>query len=349
MHMMSNSKSVITSSFLRTICSLLVCFSLLSCASNNTVLIDEFETPLTEEERAEESFKENRSENGELLNRNDEEDLTLLTPQSPLAAGYNEFSIEQSVEGLLVSRLTIVSVPEVLDPNHTYPVIFGFHGNGGTPQSMIPLLDRFVQDGRIIAVYPEGYMRSWNLGPELSAANELEFMNILMAFLDQYPELKGPKFALGISNGAAFSHYLAANTNYFEGIAAFVSPLIVGNEPKGQATPITVIQVSGVEDNVIPYQGGPSAVGHTFHSARESSAIWAIHNNCEMEILREEIQEKIFFKSYENCDGGTVVHDYAVLDAGHNLSWGLMRQLIESTVTTFQQTLLSDSESDLRK
>ena len=94
---------------------------------------------------------------------------------------------------------------------------------------------------------------------------------------------------------------------------------------------------------------GPSAVGHTFHSARESSAIWAIHNDCEMETLREEIQEKITFKSSENCDEGTAVHDYAVLDAGHNLSWGLMRQLIESTVTTFQQTLLSDSESDLRK
>ena len=168
MFMMSNSKSVITSSFFGTICSLLVCFSLLSCGSSNTVLIDDFEIPLIEEERSEESFKENRSESSELLDRNYEEDLTLLTPQSPLAAGHNEFFIEQSVEGLLVSRLTIVSVPEVLDPNHTYPVIFGFHGNGGTPQSMIPLLDRFVRDGRIIAVYPEGYMRSWNLGPELS-------------------------------------------------------------------------------------------------------------------------------------------------------------------------------------
>ena len=81
---------------------------------------------------------------------------------------------------------------------------------------MIPLLDRFVRDGRIIAVYPEGYMRSWNLGPELSPADELEFMDILIAFLDQYLELDGPKFALGLSNGAALSHYLAAYTNYFE-------------------------------------------------------------------------------------------------------------------------------------
>ena len=347
--MMSNSKSVITYSSFGMICSLLVCFSLLSCGSSNTGFTDEFETLLIGEERSEESFKENRSENGQLLDRNYEEDLTLLTPQSPLSAGHNEFFIEQSVEGLLVSRLTIVSVPEALDPNHTYPVIFGFHGNGGTPQAMIPLLDRFVRDGRIIAVYPEGYMRSWNLGPELSAADELEFMNILMALLDQYPELKGPRFALGVSNGAALSHYLATNTNYFEGIAAFGSPLIVGNEPKRQVTPITVIQVSGVEDNVISYQGGPSAVGHTFHSARESSAIWAIHNDCEMEALREEIQERIIFKSYENCDGGTVIHDYAVLDAGHNLSWGLMQKLIEATVNTFQQTLLSDFESNLSK
>ena len=335
--------------FSRTVCSLLACFSLLSCGSNNTVLIDEFETPLIEGERAEESFKDNQNESDELLDRNDEDDLTLLTDQSPLAAGHNEFFIEQSVEGLLVNRLAIVSIPEVLVPNHTYPVIFGFHGNGGTPQSMIPLLDRFVQRGLIIAVYPEGYMRSWNLGPELSSADELEFIDILMAFLDQYPELKGPKFALGVSNGAAFSHYLAANTNYFEGIAAFVSPLVVGNEPKGQAKPITIIQVSGVEDNVIPYQGGPSAVGHNFHSAQESSAIWAIHNNCELETLRKEIQEKITLNSYENCDGGTVVHDYAVLDAGHNLSWGLMRQLIESTLTTFEQTLVSESESNLSK
>ena len=343
---MANFRPIMIPYFSRTVCSLLICFSLLSCGSSNTVLIDEFETPLIEEDKPEESFKENRSESSELLDRNYEEDLTLLTSLSPLAAGHNEFFIEQSVEDLLVSRLIIISIPEVLDPNHTYPVIFGFHGNGGTPQSMIPLLDRFVRDGRIIAVYPEGYMRSWNLGPELSPADELEFMDILIAFLDQYLELDGPKFALGLSNGAALSHYLAAYTNYFEGIAAFVSPLIVGNEPQDEANPMTVIQVSGMEDNLIPYGGGPSAVGHIFHGAQESSAIWASHNNCVLESPREEIMAKVTFKGYEGCDRGTVVHDYAVLDSGHNLSRDLLQHLVESTVTTFEQTVLISSESD---
>ena len=117
--------------FCRTVCSLLICFSLLSCGSSNTVLIDEFEIPLIEEERSEESLKENRSESSELLDRNYEEDLTLLTPQSPLAAGHNEFFIEQSIEGLLVSRLTVVSIQKFLI--QIIPTLsFWVPRNGGT-------------------------------------------------------------------------------------------------------------------------------------------------------------------------------------------------------------------------
>ena len=109
---------------------------------------------------------------------------------------------------------------------------------------------------------------------------------------------------------------------------------------------MTVIQVSGMEDNLIPYGGGLSAVGHIFHGAQESSAIWASHNNCVLESPREEIMAKVTFKGYEGCDGGTVVHDYAVLDSGHNLSRDLLQHLVESTVTTFEQTVLISSESD---
>ena len=58
---------------------------------------------------------------------------------------------------------------------------------------------------------------------------------------------------------------------------------------------------------------------------------------------------KVTFKSYEGCDRGTVVHDYAVLDSGHNLSRDLLQHLVESTVTMFEQMVLIGSESDLGK
>ncbi len=259
---------------------------------------------------------------------------TLLPKQTPtitgtvfnlreLKSGIQEIYINQTIDEVTIDRKVIIHAPPNLVSEKKYSVVMAFHGNGGIPDKWINTLNRFVGNNDFIGVYPEGYLKSWNLGKEKSKADDVYFINKLMKELNLYKQLDSKNiFALGSSNGAGMVQELAVQTNHFKAIGAIVTQLIKGKEPKFGSPKVSVLQILGMQDPIIPYEGGLSRVGHEFYGGEESAFIWAAHNQCDLHTLAEittEGNRKIIFR---DCESGKTVLHYGISEAKHGIPGG---------------------------
>ena len=74
-----------------------------------------------------------------------------------------------------------------------------------------------------------------------------------------------------------------------------------------------------MRDDVIPYEGGPSPVGHDFVSAEETVRLWAEHNRCQPDPLIATTALGNRRIEYAGCaDGARVVH-YGLPDGDHDV------------------------------
>ena len=230
------------------------------------------------------------------------------------------FFVPQIIDGVLVDREVLIHLPESFDPIKTYPVVLAFHGNGGQNNNWFSKLSQFVEAGEFIGVYPQGHLNSWNLGAEASNANEIYFLDEIIIKLESYSFYDPSKvYGIGISNGSALINKLAIETSYFSAIAALASQLIIGTIPDGSTSPVSVYQMCGTNDNIIPYNGGISVVGHNFLSASESAETWANSFNCSTSPVSEMLGEDEIL-IYTDCESGKEVRLHSVNNAGHNLN-----------------------------
>lgn len=247
---------------------------------------------------------------------NDSTDTSL--PPDPILE--DEFYISQTIDGVEVQREVLLHFPENFDQSQSYPMVIAFHGNGGQNNSWLYKLSQFVEAGEFIGVYPQGYLNSWNLGAEASTADEVYFFNQIMAKLEIYSFFDASKvYGIGVSNGSALINKLAIETSYFSAIAALASQLIVGTAPNSSTAPVAVYQMCGTSDNIIPYNGGMSVVGHNFLSAAESALSWANTFNCMTEPIVEMLGEDEIL-IYTDCESEKEIRFHSVNNAGHNLN-----------------------------
>ena len=135
----------------------------------------------------------------------------------PLPEGVTEYIIEQEIDGKSVSRKVIIQTPRPLDRSKSYPILFFFHGNGGQPDGFVSMLGPDLERDQWVGVYPEGYLRSWNLGKEDSTADDVAFVRTIVDDLKKYEELNLDRtFAAGFSNGAGMVHRLGIETDLFK-------------------------------------------------------------------------------------------------------------------------------------
>jgi len=224
----------------------------------------------------------------------------------------------QIIEGESVQRRAIVITPGDYDPTQAYPVVLGFHGNGQSPEDFAWFVESVCSyEPQCIAVVPEGYKRSWNLGVEESTADDVAFVTDLVEELfTRYP-LTSDFFALGHSNGSGLVHVLATEATLFKGVAGYGSMLIEGREPQAGTSPVSVLQVHGMQDDVIPYAGGDSPVGLRFVPVEESAALWAGVNDCDAS-TSEALDNGGLMLSFEGCvDDHRVIH-YGLAHQGHD-------------------------------
>lgn len=245
-----------------------------------------------------------------------------------------------------------VKVPRNADVQRL-PVFIFLHGNGGNAQRAMRGFGRHRETiaAQYIMVFPQGYRESWNIVSERSKADDLGFIEAIVEQLAVFDNVDADNFTImGSSNGAALVNQLMIESklpnvrNYISG----VSPLNVwqydgmdfkakgaDNNYKVAVTPAKgkrLMNISGVNDNIVPYQGGPSRAipakdgKLAFVAAEESTFIWAHLMGYEGERLAEptRVDGPVEVFSYLN---GNVVH-CKVNNEGHGATHGIPEELL---------------------
>lgn len=258
----------------------------------------------------------------------------------PLVTGteYTKQSWSQETD---YARPWHVRVPEDATEKRL-PVFIFLHGNGGSGERSLP---GFVKRNptiaaRYILIFPDGYGKSWNIVSERSVGDDRGFIEAIIEDVITRPNVMPDKITImGSSNGAALTNQIAIETelpnirNYITSVSQLNTYQHDGMNFKAKgddnnytevATPQTgkrILNISGAEDTLVPYAGGPSpripAKDATlpFVDAEESIYLWAKHMGYEGEKLTKPTATEGNMEIFSYLDGD-VVH-FKLTDQGH--------------------------------
>ncbi|MFN7340340.1 MAG: hypothetical protein ACK5VI_04570 [Opitutia bacterium] len=262
-------------------------------------------------------------------------------PSVRLSSG--QYFIKQSwLQEQDFSRPYHVSVPRSPD-DQKWPVLIYLHGNGGNArESMDGFLRRHpTMASSYVMVFPEGYRKSWNISAEQSKADDRKFIEAIVKRLSACDNVRQDSFSImGVSNGAALVNQLAIECQLpnIRNYVTAVSPLNMlqhdgrnfkakGDDNSYQivVTPrkgARLMSISGTEDRLIPYHGGPSPVipakngKLAFVDAEESIFLWAKAMGYQGEKLRSPSRVAGNLERFDYLEGA-VIH-YKVQGEGHS-------------------------------
>ena len=236
------------------------------------------------------------------------------------------------------------------------PVLVFLHGNGGNAKgAMNGFLKRhetLAED--YVTVFANGYKKSWNIVSERSKADDRGFVEEIVKKLVTFDNVRPNDFTImGNSNGAALVNQMAIESQlpHIRNYVSVVSPLnkfqhdgknframgddnnyeVVAEPMKGKR----LMNVSGTEDRLVPYRGGPSPVIPAkdgklgFVDAEESIFLWAKQMGFGGEKLATPSKKIGKLEIYSYLDGD-VIH-FKVVGEGH----GAGRAISEDTLLDF--------------
>lgn len=186
--------------------------------------------------------------------------------------------------------------------------MLAFHGGGGTGRWMRTQtrFDAVAEREGFLVAYPDGHGRQWNDGRETAAIaaqrekiDDVAFIaKMIDAVAREHPVDPKRIYATGISNGAIFSHFLAAHLA--PRIAAF-APVVGGiadpfHRRFKPAAPVSVLILQNTDDPLVPYEGGELrgiARGRgKIIATDEAVKLWVARNGCVAEPKPGDLADK---------------------------------------------------------
>jgi polyhydroxybutyrate depolymerase len=212
--------------------------------------------------------------------------------------------------------------PISLNANQPAPLVIAMHGytvDAGWMETTSHFDDLAAKAGFVV-VYPQGRSDAWNAGlccgqdseDDVTFIKDLVDKLVLLGYVD-------PKrvFATGMSNGALMAQRLACElADHITAVASVSGSLVT--DPCTPSRAISVLEMHGLEDNLVPYEGGKVAGLTTFPPTMSNMQHWATLDGCAAgpAATKEGITTTYTWSSCR--DGSTVILD-AIAGAGH--SW----------------------------
>lgn len=223
------------------------------------------------------------------------------------------------------NRTFLVQLPAGYNASKTYPVVFAFHSIRGKDTSWLKgrNIGEYVDKNQYIGVYAQGFNGGiWNIGGNypFKKVSEPDFVKGMYAWLKQNTKIDEKRvYAIGTSNGALLAHYLAVETNIFAAIAPISGSLYV-DEMKPTAQPISILQIHGMVDKTVPYEGGYNPWDYTFLSAQNSMKAWAKTDGCSAEpTVTNLLNNKVQVSTYNSCGNGKQLILYSLPNVPHKV------------------------------
>jgi polyhydroxybutyrate depolymerase len=273
-------------------------------------------------------------------------DIADTTGSLNLIGGTNEMTIYQTIDGNSVPRVVYIKTPQNLDSSLSYPIVFFFHGAGGSGQNFLQNnnITELINSEEFIGIFPNGHSNNggnggfWNLGSEPTTANDVEFVDLIIDQLATSTLIDTSKaYAVGFSNGSGMVNLLGKSTSHFNAIAPLFSQQIISLKDLTPNKEMSVFQVNGEVDGVIPLNGGVSSVG-TFMTAQNSALNWANHFNCNTTATQEDLNwENTVLSSftYSNCDNSHEIKCLIALNTGHGFTDAQTEQVAYTQIWEF--------------
>ena len=256
---------------------------------------------------------------------------TLSHAAISLNPGANQIMIDQVISGVTVSRTVHIRTPTSYDGTESLPLLFGFHGSGGTGQGFAnnPTLNALINSGEFVGVYANGHNDSggmggfWNLGSENTSADDVAFVSSIFQELAMTAGLDtATAFAFGSSNGGGMVNLLGKSINNFSGIAPFYSQQTTLVENLIPPNELSVFQLNGATDGLIPVGGGSSPVtSGLFLSAEDSALNWVNNFGYSTTPTSETLTwgtESIDSFTYADPNSNREVRYMIAADTGHS-------------------------------
>lgn len=227
-----------------------------------------------------------------------------------------------------VERKYLFHLPKNLPDNA--PLVFFLHGyRGDAREYMAELGMSRVADAHGFAVcYPQGAKDfegtpHWNARLKISKTDDIGFLSELAAHLQARHKLNPNRtFVSGISNGGLMSYTLVAEKPEVFRAAASVIGTMSGYtwEHRDMIRPVPILQISGLDDEVIPYDGSMPPAGGWGGAPRQDVIIdfWSKLNQIKTAAV-EELSSQTTAHYYKDGVSGNEVWHYKIKEFGHRI------------------------------
>lgn len=244
-------------------------------------------------------------------------------------------AVEQSPPGKFITfmhkteeRQYLLHLPKNLPENA--PLLFLLHGyHGDARDYMAELGINRVADANGFAVCcPQGAKDfegtpHWNARLTISKTDDIGFLSELAAYLqDRYKLNPAKTFASGISNGGFMSYTLVAERPDVFKAAASVIGTMSGYtwKHRDKIRPVPILQISGLDDEVIPYDGRMSPAGGWGGAPNQDVIIdfWTKLNKTKTQEI-VQVSSKTTAYYYKGGINGNEVWHYKIKGFGHRI------------------------------
>lgn len=226
-------------------------------------------------------------------------------------------------------RELFIELPAEIKKGKRYPVVFGFHGDGGPKEAYNRRLSPYVTKHSIIGISIQGTPKrvgsrasSWDHHKGSSVdADDIGFVQYLVDYLNKTERADLKRiYATGGSSGGLFCYRLAKETQLFAAIGPTKCGMIKGShEPDSNITPLSVMQVIGNQDK--SFNGSSKRL--TMYSAEQRIEIWRSFLKCNPKPSINTKIKDMTIKTYVNDEGLEVV--YCML---HGIGHAIPRHII---------------------
>lgn len=241
-----------------------------------------------------------------------------------------------------LTRTYRVHVP----PGPPVGLVLNLHGGAATAagQQVLSDFDAVADAAGFVVVYPDGYDKSWADGRGASPADrhhvdDVGFLVALAGKLASEFEVgSGPVFATGMSNGAFMANRLACDrADVFAAIAPVSGTLGVGVRCS-PSRPVSVLEVHGTADPLVPFNGGDvHGRGGISHAVSVVSMVdkWRSVDGCQGDAVSQDLPDvgdgtSVHGFDFAPCADSTDVVFYKVDSGGH--TWPGAKQYLPKAI-----------------
>lgn len=215
-------------------------------------------------------------------------------------------------------------VPASLPAGRTVPLVVVLHGLGASPTATANLtrFDDLAERYGFVAAYPEGLGKSWNAGTccgssVVSRVDDVGFLARVVSDVSLAVRVDRARvYAAGFSNGGMMAMRAACERpDLFAAVASVAGTLVA---PCAADRPVSVLQVTGMRDVLVPYRGTSwsGTLRSPLSALPVAAGTWERTAACSGLPARTRTA-RVETRSYDRCAGGSAVRLVQVTGAGH--------------------------------